>query len=340
MGRQRKTLRDPFGNLLLPKMDYHHGAYYLRRSGNERIRLSRNFAEAVIEYGRKVAPVDSGGFNALVNAWREERLPDYAESTREDYGRRLIALEEAFKNFQVSQITPANVYSFTSYFKNTPRTANVYRNLLALVFKFGASTRWPNDNPAAKSLTFKENKKRDRYITDTEMEKMNKGALKAKDGLDNLAGPMLVAASRLAVVTAQRIGDLLDLTWSDVSEEGVYFHPAKTVNSTGVKMLIEMTPELREVLDTLKNCYSKKPSAYVIHTLKGGQYTYSGFQSNWRRARDRAGLTNTHIHDLRAKALTEIYDEKDAQSLAGHSSPEMTAHYRKARLVQKVKPSK
>ena len=48
-----------------------------------------------------------------------------------------------------------------------------------------------------------------------------------------------------------------------------------------------------------------------------------------------------HFHDLRAKALTDLKRQRGAaaaQSLAGHTTESMTAHYAKSREVERVQP--
>ncbi|MDP9672791.1 UNVERIFIED_ORG: integrase [Burkholderia cepacia] len=48
-----------------------------------------------------------------------------------------------------------------------------------------------------------------------------------------------------------------------------------------------------------------------------------------------------HFHDLRAKALTDLKRQRGAavaQSLAGHTTEGMTAHYTKSREVERVQP--
>jgi integrase len=148
---------------------------------------------------------------------------------------------------------------------------------------------------------------------------------------------MIVCFIDLAYATAQRVGDLLALQWQDVNDEGIYFSPAKTVNSTGVKMQVRMTPELSAIIERCR-AIGKIKGMHVIHTLQGQPYTYSGIQSAWKRACARQGIQDAHIHDLRAKALTDIADARKAQALAGHATEGMTAHYRKARLVTVVDP--
>lgn len=333
MSRPRKTLRDPHGNLLLPRMSYRHGAYYLSKPDTRLIHLGRDFVTALQQYTLRIAPNGDDAMKCLIEEWRKDRLPAYAEKTRADYGRMLDGITEAFSEFNVAEVKPADVYTFCKQWKDKPRSANAYRSLLAMLFTYGASTDWPNDNPAIHSLTFKPEPKRDRYLTDSEIVRIKHGALTGKDARDNASGPMVCAFIDLALITAQRVGDLLALEWTDVSEAGVYFHPSKTVNSTGVRLLIETSPRLAEVLDRL----GRAKHGPVIHRQDGEPFTYSGLQTAWRRARDRAKVRNAHIHDLRAKALTDMESAKEAQALAGHATEGMTAHYRKARTVTKVK---
>lgn len=61
--------------------------------------------------------------------------------------------------------------------------------------------------------------------------------------------------------------------------------------------------------------------------------------SAWRDACERGGVRDANIHDLKAKALTDIEDEKEAQKLGGHSTAQMTARYRKAKEITRVKPA-
>lgn len=63
----------------------------------------------------------------------------------------------------------------------------------------------------------------------------------------------VVALIDLAYLTAQHISDLLAMSWADVSDEGILFRPSKTVNSSGVKMLVTMTPDLHAALDATKS---------------------------------------------------------------------------------------
>ena len=119
------------------------------------------------------------------------------------------------------------------------------------------------------------------------------------------------------------------------------------VDSSGVRLLIEMTSDLRATLDAAKTG-KVKAIGPVICTHAGGRYTYIGAQSGWRRAVERARrwyeeecakakppltpdprfLHGMHFHDLRAKALTNkrrLEGAEAAQALAGHTTAQILA---------------
>jgi len=106
--------------------------------------------------------------------------------------------------------------------------------------------------------------------------------------------------------TAQRIGDLLALNWQNVSDEGISFHPSKTVNSTGVRLLIEMTPDLRETLDRARGGKITTIGP-VICTHAGGRFTYIGAYSGWKRACQRARSTYEKDCDERGITPNPMY---------------------------------
>src|SRR5260364_353067 len=169
-------------------------------------------------------------------------------------------------------------------------------------------------------------------------------------------GVMIVCLIDLAVVTGQRIGDLLALKWSDVSEEGVLFKPRKTAKSTGVIVPVKMTSQLQNILERARH-FGNVKGITVIHTIKGHPYTYFGAQTAWKRAvaractryeeeckkrdmtLDTAFLRNMHFHDLRRKSLTDAKRQgKDPQKLAGHTDPKMTARYLENVEIEWVEP--
>lgn len=159
----------------------------------------------------------------------------------------------------------------------------------------------------------------------------------------------------MAYLTGQRIGDLLALTWQDIKQEGICFEPGKTAGSTGVRIVIQWTPKLRALVGRLKNpppIPTKKgketkvkpvSSTYVFTRLNGKRYTYDGASTAWTRARKRAGITDAHFHDLRAKAITDLEEHsgiRTAQRMGGHATESQTADYVRQKKARKVAATK
>jgi integrase len=298
---------------------------------------------------------------ALIDDWIAEKLPGYSAKTRGQYVRMAAFIKSEFgRQWKIDDVRPADIARFLDkHFATKANTSNKYKGLFSLIFAYAIRKGLCDRNPAREVEGAKE-KKRDRYITDTEFEAVRAAALSDDSRRPAVSGRALVCLIDLAYQTAQRFGDLLALNWQDVSEAGIFFHPSKTVNSSGVRLLIEMTPDLRATLDVAK-AGKVKAIGPVICTHSGGRYTYIGAQSAWRRAVARARrwyeeecakaeppltpdpkyLHGMHFHDLRAKALTDkrrLEGAEAAQALAGHTTAQMTAHYTKAREIERVSP--
>ncbi|ACR29189.1 tyrosine-type recombinase/integrase [Burkholderia glumae] len=296
---------------------------------------------------------------ALIDDWLLVKLPKYALKTREEYRRMATFVKSEFgPQWTVEDVRPADIARFLDkHFSTKPNTSNKYKALLSLIFAHAVRKGLRDRNPA-REVAGAEEKARDRYITDMELEAVRAAALVGLDGRPTASGTTIVCLIDLAYQTAQRIGDLLALNWQDVSNDGLFFHPSKTVNSSGVRLLIQLTPDLRATLDAAK-AGKVKAIGPIICTQDGARYTYSGAQTAWKRAIKRARksyegecaakgtepdprfLVGMHFHDLRAKALTDkqrLEGARAAQALAGHTTAEMTAHYTKAREVERVTP--
>lgn len=295
---------------------------------------------------------------ALIDDWMQKELSKLAPRTQLNYVKMLTFIRTEFDSqWHIEDVRPVDVARFLDkHFYDKPNSSNKHKALLSLLFAHAIRKGLRDRNPAREIRGARE-KKRDRYITDDELVAIRAAVVANADYKTSSARSMLCLID-LAYQTAQRIGDLLALNWQDVSDEGISFHPSKTVNSSGVRLLVEMTADLRLTIDTARGG-KVMGIGPVICTHKGGRFTYIGAYSGWRRACQRARkvyeehcggrgavpdpmfLIGLHFHDLRAKALTDqkrLYGADAAQALAGHTTAQMTARYTKAREVERVRP--
>jgi len=311
-------------------------------------------------FNRDADERQEGTMPALIDSWLLAKLPSYAAKTQEEYRRVATFIKSEFDaQWRGGEdVEPKDVARFLDkHFEAKPNASNKYRVLMSVMFAFAVRKGLRNASLVSEVSGASEGK-RDRYITDAELDEVRAAAMLGNDDKPTPSGPPIVALIDLAYQTAQRIGDLLALNWSNVSDEAIMFHPAKTVNSSGVRTLIEMTPDLKATLEGAK-AGKVRAIGPVICTQACGRFTYSGAQTAWKRACQRARqryekrcaesgetpdphyLKGMHFHDLRAKALTDEWRQEGAaatQALAGHPTAEMTAHYTKAREVEHVRP--
>jgi integrase len=159
----------------------------------------------------------------------------------------------------------------------------------------------------------------------------------------------------LLYLTGQAIGDVLRLDEADVAGDLVLFRRAKVAHSTGAAVRMRVSPALRDAIDRLL-AHKRSVVARVVQrtggapvnpalivTRDGQRAGQSGISSAWDRACERAGIVDAHIHDIKAKAVTDterLYGMRAARVQAQHSTEQQTASYVRARASEIIKPTR
>ena len=286
----------------------------------------------------------------LVDEWIASQLGKYAAATCKKYRCYARFIKKTMGDFRIEEVRQSDVARvIDTHYSAKPHTANALKSLLSTIFRYGIRRGLRDNNPTRDIENLLE-PRRKRYITDDELLRI----------LD-VAPPMLGCLVALAALTGQRISDLLSLEWSAVTDEtvllpemehiselsdaGLLFYPSKTRKSTGKRVPIRISEQLRAVLMRARQIQTK-PSIFVIRKPNGEPYSYQGAYKAFVRTVDRAYRTylleciekekkprpgmfeNLHFHDLKRKALTDADNQQlDAQRLGGHASPAMTRNY-------------
>jgi len=138
------------------------------------------------------------------------------------------------------------------------------------------------------------------------------------------AGPRLQVIMDLCLRTGQRIGDVLRIRRTDLLDKGIRFEQMKT----GAKQIVRWTPELRAVVDRAKALHGNIRALTLLHNRRGKPPDYRTVKLQWDKACAAAGVTDAHLHDLRAVAATwATKQRKNPTALLGHSSPAQTVRY-------------
>lgn len=162
------------------------------------------------------------------------------------------------------------------------------------------------------------------------------------------AGSVLAVQAyiRLKLLTGMRRGDLLRLTLFDLKDDGIHVTPHKTLNSTGKRLIIGWSEEVREAIAIAKAARPMKLSPYIFCNRLGNCYfdeitgRAGGWDSMWRGFPARL-LEETKVeekfteHDLRAKCASDASSLEHARSLLAHADSRLTdrVYRRKPELV-------
>lgn len=268
---------------------------------------------------------------AVITRWVDEKRPDWGRAMARNMERMAGVMAFRLTEFTPAEIRTPDVKAFLADYASMPRTHNLYRAMLRQVLAFAASEGLREGWNPVDDLKGKSTPGRSRIVSDQEVESIKTAARTARNG------QALVQMIDLALITGQRISDLLKLRWQDVSEDCVYIQQGKTK----LRMEVLMSPALRAVLADCAAGVDK--IGFVLKTQSGSGYKYSGMRSAWVRACLKAGVDDLNIHDLRGRAGVDkvaMDGKEEAQKLLGHKSMRMTEHYVDGKTVVRVKPAK
>lgn len=269
--------------------------------------------------------------NEAFDRFLKDCVPLMGVRTQREYARHVAALRPHFGDRVICEVKPRDIGRFLDV-----ETGKIHRNKQVTVLSavFGKCLgKWYADdldsNPCSK-VERHASHPRTRYITDQEF-----NAVRA------VVNPPFALAMDLALLTGQRQGDLLDLTWHNVHSDHVQLSQSKT----GKLMGIRITSALADVLQRCRQYNQfKGPRLYLLRTKTGEPFTHEGFRSQWQvqmnRAMPLAGLrTRFTFHDIRAKCASDKQDLNSASALLGHDELGMTdrVYIRGLRLVDPLR---
>lgn len=294
---------------------------------------------------------------AVIAAWQRDVMPRHAPKTQVDELHMCKVIAESFAEFRVSQVRAPDVADFLQPLRAKPRTHNGYRGMLRELLRYSIERGHRTENPCDHIRTLP-TPARTRYITDSELRRIKVGAIYGDDSRPTRSGRMIAAMIDLAYLTGQRISDLLELRWKrdaddpdapHVTDAGLLFRPEKTASTTGQALRVAWTPRLVDVVERIRRIQAERllkrradqrvVSGYLITGQDGKPLTYWGASSAWRRAVKRAEVKGVHLHDVRAKALTDKERREGmaaARRMGNHSTEQQTADYVRRRGAQET----
>jgi integrase len=343
-------------NIGLPaRWKIEHGAVYYqvppelkdRWDGKSKFRLGSTLPEAYKEWARRLESVDAAKtIGALLDRYALEVVPTKAARTQVENQRAIRNLRAVFGDAPLTWLRPQHVYQYADKRKDSPVAANRAIDVLSHAYTMAVKWGYIDRHPFKGEVRLEGEKPRDRYIEDWELVECL--SLESK----HTKGSVLVlqAYIRLKLLTGLRRGDLLRLTTADLKDDGIHVTPHKTQGSSGKRLIIEWSPELRDAIAAAKAVRPVDIAPWIFCTRKGEGYfneekgTASGWDSMWQRFMERV-LKETKVkerfteHDLRAKCASDAESLEHARALLAHADSQLTQRvYR--RRPERVKPGK
>lgn len=297
-----------------------HGAYYLVKGGKW-LRLGEDYQASLLEYAKKTANGGKqGGTSDLIDKALKHHVATkkLAPNTVTQYEAAAERLKDIFAEFNdPKDVLPKHIAAVKVDLAKTPNMCNRILSFARVVFGYALEWQMVDSNPCT-GIKRHEEDRRDRYITDAEFA-----------ALLGAASHYIRCILEMAYLTGQRISDVLSIHLSDISEQGVAFVQQKT----GAKLIVTMTPDLEDVIARAKALPRKVRTMTLFCSRAGKPVSYATVKMAFRALREKTGIADVKIHDIRAKSLTDADREgKNAQTLGGHSDPKMTARYLRGRL--------
>ncbi len=223
----------------------------------------------------------------------------------------------------LDEVGGAEVTALHHRLRDTPARANAAVHLLSRMYTLAEA--WdlvpPGRNPCLSVRRYR-TRARERFLTPAEYRRLGR-ALRQAEAEDGI-WPPAIAAIRLLVLTGCRRGEILSLGWDDVDRT------AGDLRLRDAKAGPRMVPLTRPVLGILDAIPRSGENLWVIAGQRPGK-RLTGLHHYWRPIRERAGLADVRLHDLRhsyaSRALALGENLYTIGKLLGHTSVATSARY-------------
>ena len=323
MGRRRESNFDD------PPRFHRKGSVWYHVSGTlPRVwtKLSNDRAEALRLWAQREGVREDEStrlFSVVARRYVREVFPTKSVQTRRDNDKELANLLRVFGHMPIEAIAPMHI---RQYMDLRGQVAKVRANREKALFShiFNKAREWgftTAQNPCQGVKGFKETG-RSRYVTDEEFERVRANA-----------HCTVVDAMDIALLTGQRPADVLKIQRTDIRDGALWI----VQNKTGARLGIEITGELAAVIERINQRPRKAISPFLIQDENGQPLSQFALRSRFDKARTLAKV-DFQFRDIRAKAATDTGDLAHSQKLLAHKNREMTEHYVKARIGERVRP--
>jgi integrase len=173
--------------------------------------------------------------------------------------------------------------------RDTPGAANRCLGLLSKILNL--AERWglrPDGTNPCRFIERNREAPRERYLTGEELGRLGSVLLEAE--VDGTAPPTFIALVRLLIFTGARLGEIQKARWEWIHGDVLRLPDSKTGRKD-----VHLPPPALAVLASLPRVVG---NPHVIAGEREGGY-FIGVWKAWGKLRERAGLPDVRLHDLR-----------------------------------------
>ena len=317
----------------LPKHVYRqrNGIYFQRRGWpSQKFESEFGTPEFWREYAGILSQRDmprrvvSRNFGALIDSYRKSpRYRNLKPRTGLDYDKHLDWFREIMGEANPAKMQRKDVIRLRDANAEKAYFANYSLRVLRILMEHCVDLGWRETNPVRGVPQLKSQRRPEREPWPSELLEAYRHAcpLNTRERL----------VMELCVGTGQRIGDVLEMRWSDIQEGGFVVRQ----NKTGKELWVPILPELQATLDA-----ASRHSVYILTNKRGAnRWSYRGASDAVRRVRTRIGALGYDIHSWRYNAACELVEAGCSDDLVASvtgQSAAMVLHYTK-KVRQKIR---
>lgn len=251
---------------------------------------------------------------------------------------RLLNLKERLGMYSVENLTPQVLAKYRDERLKVVSPGTLLREIAVLegLFKI-ARNDWGMQlpNPFSKFIRPEYHGRRDRILSAAELERLWV-ELKSRDELweprkaKNNINPHLLPLAKLALETAMRRSEMLELTWDRVDLERRVAYLEKTKN--GKPRTVPLSSAAVAIIQEVAEARKKMPLEGIeAASNRIFPISYRVVDQAWSRAVKRANIKDFRFHDLRHQAITnmakKIPNVIELSRISGHSNLKMLEIY-------------
>lgn len=258
--------------------------------------------------------------NGLIHEFFESAdFQQLSDNTKKDYKKYSRKVALVFGMVDPDLIKPQHIRMYMDKRGVKAQVqANREKTFLSRVYRWGYERGKVKSNPCTGVKSFKE-EPRTRYIEDWEYQAVYEHA------------PLHTQiAMEISYLCAARKADVINLTWNQIREDGIFIQQGKT----GKKQIKAWTPRLKDAVKRAKRLGKDNIlSRWVICQSNGKKYTDRGFDDGWLDAREKArqqfdAPMDFTFHDIKAKGISDYEGStRDKQIFSGHKTESQVSIY-------------